>query len=57
MDAKRRTIAICLLAVSLLISGFRPGQLLVPTGDSKVYANRAEAVSHDSSSNTRYPLH
>jgi GH35 family endo-1,4-beta-xylanase len=31
MNAKQRTIVVCLLAVSLLISGCGPGQLLAPT--------------------------
>jgi uncharacterized protein (TIGR03437 family) len=45
MKAKQRTIAICLLAVSLLVSSYVSGQLPGPTGDSQVYANGAETAS------------
>jgi len=46
MNAKQRTIAICLLTVSLFISSYGSGQLPGPTGDSQVYANGAETASY-----------
>ena len=39
MNAKKKAITICLLAVTLLMSGCGPGQLPEPTEDSEVNAN------------------
>jgi len=39
MNAKKKAITICLLAMTLLMSGCGPGQLPEPTEDSEVNAN------------------
>jgi hypothetical protein len=56
MKAKLTTIAICVLAVSLLISGCGKGQSLGPTRGSKVYADSEEVVSYYSWSNATSPI-
>ncbi len=46
MNAKQRTIATCLLALSLSISSYGPGQLPGPAGDSQSCANGSETASY-----------
>ena len=56
MNAKQRTIAICLVVVSLLMSVCGSGQFPGPTGGSQVHANGTEAGSYDSWGNATVPV-